>query len=96
MSPGVTNLFTLLAIFGPEQYEFYQEAHQKGQIRYQDLKANLAKLIAHHFADYRERRRELERKPEYIVEVIKEGKEKAQAVAAETLAEVKQKMGLLL
>ena len=97
MSAGVQNLFALLEIFGePGQYQFYLDAHKNGTIRYADLKINLAKIIAHHFAPYRERRKELEKQPEYIMRVASEGKEKARAVASETLREVKEKMGLLL
>ncbi len=96
ISAGTKNLFTLLEIFGDkEQYEFYRDAHQEGAIRYADLKANLGKLIAHHFAPYRERRRELEKQPEYIEGIITQGRERARAIASATLLEVKQKMGLL-
>lgn len=96
MSAGTKNLFALLEIFGePEQYKFYLEQHKAGSIRYSDLKANLAKVIAHHFADYRRKRKELEKQPERIMEILASGKEKARAVASLTLAEVKQKMGLM-
>ena len=96
MSAGTKNLFALLEIFGePEQYKFYLEQHKAGSIRYSDLKANLAKVITHHFADYRRKRKELEKQPERIMEILASGKEKARAVASLTLAEVKQKMGLM-
>ena len=96
MSAGTKNLFSLLEIFGePEQHKFYLEQHKAGSIRYSDLKANLAKVIAHHFADYRRKRKELEKQPERIMEILASGKEKARAVASLTLAEVKQKMGLM-
>ena len=97
MTPGVKNLFLLLEIFGePEQYKFYLEAHHQGSIRYADLKANLAKVIAHHFAPYRERRLKFAQKTEYIKEVLTAGRQKAKALASQTLREVKKKMGLLI
>ncbi|TSA45819.1 tryptophan--tRNA ligase [bacterium] len=97
MSAGVQNLFQLLEIFGePEQHKFYAEAHKTGTIRYSDLKTNLAKVIAHHFAEYRTKRAELEKTPKYIAEVIARGREKARAIAGQTLQEIKEKMGLLL
>lgn len=96
LSAGTKNLFQLLEIFGDKtQYDFYLEARKKGTIRYSDMKANLAKLIAHHFAPYREKRRELEKNPDHVMSMIAEGREKAKAVASETLSEVKQKIGLL-
>lgn len=97
MTSGVANLFMLLENFGePEQIKFFQEAHKAGAIRYADLKGGLAKVIAHHFVSFRRKRKELEKKPEYILEVLAEGKEKAKAVASETLREVKEKVGLVL
>lgn len=97
MSAGTKNLLGLLEIFGePEQYTFYLEARKSGTIRYAELKKNLAKMIAHHFADYRAKRKQLEAKPEYILEVIASGKQKAEAVASTTLGEVKEKIGLLI
>lgn len=97
MSAGTKNLFTLLENFGePEQYQFYFEARKKGVIRYAELKKNLAKVIAHHFAEYRAKRKELEKKPDYIRDVITAGKQKAEAIASATLKEVKGKVGILL
>lgn len=97
MSAGTKNLFLLLENFGePEEYNFYKEAFAKGGIKYSDLKKNLAKLIAHHFADYRKKRTELEKHPDYVLSFITVGKEKARALASATLREVKEKMGLLL
>ena len=96
MSAGTKNLFALLEIFGePQQYKFYLEQHQAGTIRYSDLKANLAKVIAHYFADYRRKRKELEKRPERIMEILASGREKARSIASLTLSEVKQKMGLM-
>lgn len=97
MSAGTKNLFTLLENFGePEEYNFYKEAFSSGTIKYSELKKNLAKLIAHYFADYRKKRAELEKHPDYVMSFISAGKEKAKVLAAETLKEVKEKMGLLL
>lgn len=96
ISDGTANLFNLLEIFGDEPArEFYAEARKKGTIRYADLKANLAKLIAHHFASYRKRKQDLQKKPEYIKQVLDIGRARAQAVASATLKEVKQKIGLI-
>ena len=95
MSAGTQNLFKLLEIFGgSEQFTFYREAHEKRSIKYSELKTNLAKIIAHHFSDYRKKRLEFDKNPEQIKNVISQGKIKAQAIARETLQVVKQKIGL--
>lgn len=97
MSLGTKNLFALLEAFGDkEQYEFYLEERNKGTIRYSELKKNLAKVIAHHFAPYRKKKSELEKNPQYVQKVIAEGREKARSIASQTLQEVKQKIGLVL
>lgn len=96
MSAGTKNLFALLKIFGePELYEFYLDQRKKGTVRYAEMKKSLAKVIAHHFAIYRAKRKDLEKNPELILQIINQGKQKALAVASATLAEVKQKVGLL-
>lgn len=97
ISAGTQNLLTLLQEFGePEQHKFYLEQRKSGIIRYQELKKNLAKVIAHHFAEYRKKRKELEKSPEQILDILAQGKQKAEAIAAATLREVKEKIGLLL
>lgn len=97
MSAGTKNLFTLLENFStPDEVNFYREAFRAGNIKYSDLKGNLAKLIAHHFGPYRKKRAELEKNPDYVTRVISDGHEKARAIASQTLEEVKTKLGLVL
>jgi tryptophanyl-tRNA synthetase len=57
-------------------------------------KVTLAHGIASHFAAYRERRAELETRPEFVEEVLAKGAEKARAVAEKTMSEVKKIIGL--
>src|SRR3989338_545165 len=81
ISAGTKNLFTLLENFStPDEVSFYREAFRAGNIKYSDLKGNLAKLIAHHFAPYRKKRAELEKNPDYVMQVIATGREKARAI----------------
>lgn len=97
MTAGVKNLFTLLEMFGePEQYQFFLEAHKAGTIRYADLKSSLAKVIAHYFASYRAKKKQPEKTPDQILQIIASGREKAKVVASQTLAEVKKKVGLII
>jgi tryptophanyl-tRNA synthetase len=96
LGAGTNNLLSLLEIFGDtNEYEFYAEARKNGTIKYSNLKKNLAKLIAHYFADYRKRRAELASDTGYIAEMIALGQQKAEGFARATLEEVKQKVGLI-
>lgn len=95
-SPGEENLMFLLSQFGTsEALKYFSEAQNSGNLKYSELKETLAKNITEYFAEFREKKKELLEKPNYIAEVLGEGAEKARAVAQTTLLEVKQKIGLL-
>jgi tryptophanyl-tRNA synthetase len=95
-SSGVDNLFLLLEHFGsPEQYKHFEEQQKKNSIQYNELKETLAKTIAEHFAEFRDKKAKLLAKPNQITKILAEGAAKAQKTANQTLTEVKQKIGLL-
>ena len=92
---GVANLFKFVELFeGMDRRKEYENQYIGSGIRYGDLKSELAEAIDKELAPIREKRKELEAKPEYVDKVIKEGAERARVVARATVAEVKQKMGL--
>ncbi len=92
---GVTNLLKLVELFeGVEKRKKYENQYVSDGIRYGDLKAELAEVIDKELAPIREKRKKLEADIDYVDKVIKEGAEKARAIASVTVAEVKQKMGL--
>lgn len=92
---GVANLFKFVELFeGIDKRKEYEKQYVSSGVRYGDLKAELAEAIDKELAPIRTKRKELEAKPEYVDKVIKEGAEKARAIASATVAEVKQKMGL--
>jgi tryptophanyl-tRNA synthetase len=91
---GVANLLTFIEIFqGIERKKAYEADYLTKGIRYGDLKAELAQAIFATLAPIRERRLELEKNQTYVDQIIKEGADKARAIAAATLAETKAKMG---
>lgn len=95
-SPGVKNLFLLLEHFGQaEEVQFFRDQQHNNTLKFSELKDTLAKQIAEYFAEFREKKKELLSKPEYLAEVLGEGSNKAREVAHQTLLEVKQKTGLL-
>lgn len=91
-------LFGVLAFVelfqGKERVAEYKKMYVEQGIRYGDLKKELSEAIYEELKPHQEKRKELENNPEYVDKVIKEGAEKARAVARETLKEVKEKMGL--
>jgi tryptophanyl-tRNA synthetase len=58
-------------------------------------KENISEKLIKKFDSIRKKRKELEKKPEYIKEVLEKGREKAQKIATKKIKQVKEKMGLL-
>lgn len=96
MPKGVANLFELLTHFGEKaDHDRLMSEYKSGTIKYSELKQMLGDAIANYFAPMREKRAELDKNPELIIQILKEGAVKANAKANQTLNEVKQKIGLL-
>jgi len=93
---GVNTLLTLVELFGGKgKREKYEKDYLKDGIKYSELKENLANTIYKELKPIQEKRAELEKDPEYIEKVLKEGSLKASKVASKTLYEVKKAMGLI-
>lgn len=93
-----SSLATVLAFVelfqGKEKVQEYKNQYTTTGIKYGDLKRDLSEAIYEELRLIQEKRKELENNPEYVEKVIKEGNEKARAVAQQTIKEVKEKMGL--
>jgi tryptophanyl-tRNA synthetase len=95
-APGVENLMQLLAQFGEKaDVARFASAIKDGTIKYSELKDVLATRISDYFEPFRERRAELAKNPQIALDALAEGARKAKVVAAETMTEVKSKIGLL-
>lgn len=93
-SPAVQNLFTFLEIVStPEAYQFFDEQHRAGTIRYGDLKKQLAADIVSYTNPIRERIEEFSRDEELLRRVARQGAERARAYAAQTIEEVRHIIG---
>lgn len=64
-------------------------------LRYGELKKELAEAIYQELKPIQERRKYYEEHPEEVEKILLEGKEYAKTIADETLAEVREKMGLV-
>ena len=93
---GVNTLLALVELYeGKEKREKYEKDYLENGIKYSELKENLANTIFKELKPIQEKRAELEKDPEYIEKMLKEGSLKASKVASETLYEVKKAMGLI-
>ena len=95
-SSGVENLFQILKHFAPDdEYQNFISQQNQGSIKYSELKEALAKRIADHFQEFRAKKKELLAHPDKIQAILAQGQQKANKIAQATLAEVKQKIGLI-
>jgi len=93
---GVANLLKFVELFeGPERRKGYEQAYSGQGIAYRGLKEQLANAIYKELEPIQKKRKEIEAKPGYVEEVIKEGAQRAGEIAKETLKETKKAMGLI-
>jgi tryptophanyl-tRNA synthetase len=91
--PGVSNLLTIHSIATGESVENLQAAYVgKG---YGDFKADVAAAVLEMFAPVRTRFAELMADPGYLDSVLTDGAKTARAVASVTMADVRDRIGLL-
>lgn len=90
----IKNLFMLMrAVSTPDTYDYFDEKYNSCQIRYGDMKKQLAQDIATITNPIRERIEAILNNADYLKKVANLGAEKARASASKTLSEVRQIMG---
>lgn len=95
VSTGVDALMQLVELFFDAEYRTeLQQQYIEGTIRYGDVKTELAEKIFEEIKPIQEERKNIEADMGELQRKIDLGAEKAREVAAETLREVKNKLGL--
>ena len=90
----IRNLFSLLEVVSSrEVYDFYDEKYNSCEIRYGDLKKQLAEDIISFTTPIRERIKELSADTAYLERVADAGAEKARESASATMREVRRLIG---
>jgi tryptophanyl-tRNA synthetase len=90
--PGVSNLIEILAAVRGVEAE--QVESELAQARYGDLKAAVAAAVIDYLAPVRARYQQLRADQAGLESILQSGAEQARAMAAETLAEVRARMGV--
>ncbi|MEX0895850.1 MAG: tryptophan--tRNA ligase [Patescibacteria group bacterium] len=94
-SLGVANMLTFVELFqGVDRRKEYEALYKGSGIRYGDLKKDLAAAIFEQLAPIQEHRKELEANPRFVNAVIAGGADRAREIAQNTVAEVREVMGL--
>ena len=93
--PDICNVFRLHGFFTPARVEEIASECRSARIGCVDCKKILSESINSSLKPFRERRADLASKPGYVAQVLADGANRAEAVADETLREVKERMKLL-
>jgi tryptophanyl-tRNA synthetase len=92
-SRGAKNLLDLVKIFSEKKiYEKLLADQNSGQLKYSELKQQLAADIAGYFDAFRKKKKTVS--DEVVEKVLAAGAKRAEKIAAKTLLEVKKKIGL--
>ncbi|MBR4803530.1 MAG: tryptophan--tRNA ligase [Bacteroidales bacterium] len=92
----IENLFTLMKVVStPDTVEYFDDLYNRCQIRYGDMKKQLAEDMVNFTEPFRQRIAELSGNTEYLTRVMKQGAEKARESASKTLTEVRRTIGFI-
>jgi tryptophanyl-tRNA synthetase len=93
--PGKDNVFALYSLFAsPQERDALAQRYRAGGLGYGDAKKMLIAKIDEAFSSARARRRALEKEPETVEAALRKGAQRANAVANETMREVRRAIGL--
>jgi tryptophanyl-tRNA synthetase len=91
---AIQNLFTMMEIVSEkETYDFFNEKYNFCEIRYGDMKKQLAADINRFCAPIREKIKEISANEKYLEKVVKIGAERASESASKTLNDVRKIIG---
>jgi len=94
-NPKTCNLFALYRLFAaPEEIEALRARYLAPGLKYAEVKKELAGRIWDFFGPSRAKREALMKDPDTIRDILRQGAAKARAIARETLAVVRDRVGL--
>ncbi len=92
--PGLSNLIEIYAAL--TYMEPQTVAKEFAGENYAALKMRLAEVIVGHFAEFREKKKQLLAKPKALAKILRKGSGRAEKIAGKKIVEVKEKIGLAL
>ena len=94
MPESIQNLFTIMKVVStPDTVKYFEEQYANCEIRYGDLKKQLAEDVIKMLAPINQKIKEIDADSEYLSKVAKMGAEKARENASKTLKDVKEIIG---
>ncbi len=93
--PAISNLLNIYSLATNKQIkEIEKEFEEKGR-GYKEFKESLSEVLIDFLAPFQKKQREILKDKAYLQSVLKDGKNRAQAIAQETMSEIKNKVGLI-
>lgn len=92
--PDVCNVFATLKAFCKEKARIIEDECKNAKIGCVKCKDSLSSLLDKELSYIRERREELEKDEDYLLKILKNGREKALEIAKGTISEIRKKIGL--
>jgi len=94
--PDRSMLYAILKLFcDPEAQAYWTDRFRSGGLSYREVKQAIFDLFMQKFEPMRERRKQLEKQPEYVDEILKRGVEQARKVARPLLRQVRESAGII-
>lgn len=92
--PAISNLLTIYSLFAEKPLEEIEKEYANKT--YAEFKKDLAEIIIEGLSPLQKKYAELEKNPDYVKSILKNGAEKAKKTASQTMSEVRQKIGFIL
>jgi tryptophanyl-tRNA synthetase len=94
-NPDICNVFSMHKIFSSaDEVAMVDVECRRAGIGCVQCKQLFARNLNNHLEPFRERRAEFARDPQYVWDVLKDGKARAKEIASQTMADVRQAVGL--
>ena len=94
--PDTCNVFALIRLVGaPDVVSRIDDAYRKGGYGYGHAKKELLGLLEDYFAEARERRHDLSMRPDYVMDVLRDGGRRGREKAAAIMERVRESVGVL-
>ncbi len=94
-NPDTCSLFTIYSLFlTDEEIETLRARYLAPGLRYGDVKKELAQTIWDYFESHRDKREKLMSNPDTIRDILTYGADKARVIAQETMAVVRDRVGI--
>ena len=92
-TPGISNLLAIYSLLNGKSIQDIEKQFKKKS--YAEFKKSLAEAVVNYLEPFRRKQKEFLARDVYVQEILKQGQARALTIAQETMAEVKQKMGLV-